>query len=60
MHVAKLSTDRVVLYLSEPQEVQFTSGLHVLVSNLLTTNPRRIDPYWVPQTLIVWNINFGE
>ena len=60
MRIAKLSTDRIVLCLSEPKTVSFADGLHVLVSNVITTNPRRLDPYWVMQSLVVWVIEFGE
>ena len=58
MQVAKLSTDKIVLYLKEPSVVDFKEGLHVLVSNKLTTNARQIDPYWVPATSIVWVMEF--
>lgn len=58
MKVAKLSTDKVVLYLKEPSFVNFEEGLYVLVSNKLTTNPRQIDPYWVPATQVVRIMEF--
>ena len=46
--------------LSEPCNVEFANGMHVLVSNVITDNPRRLDPYWVIATLVVWVIDFGE
>jgi hypothetical protein len=58
MKIAKLSTDRIVLVLSAPRSVLFASGKFVLVSNVLTDNPRRFDPYWVPATLVVWVLDF--
>lgn len=57
MKVCKLATDKVVLQLSEPQVPMFSEYEHVLVSSLITTNPRRIDPYWVPATLVVWSLD---
>lgn len=60
MQVAKLSTGGVVLYLKPPQDVQFASGKHVLVSSEITTNPRKINPYWVPDTLVVWVLDFSS
>ena len=60
MRVAKLSTNRIVMCLSEPSHVGFADGMHVLVSNVITTNPRRLDPYWVMATLVIWVIDFGE
>jgi hypothetical protein len=60
MRIAKLSTDRIVMCLSEPSHVQFAEGLHVLVSNVITTNARRLDPYWVMAPLVVWVLDFGE
>ncbi len=58
MKVAKLSSDRIVLLLSSPSTVLFAAGKFVLVSNVLTDNPRRIDPYWVPATSVVWVLDF--
>jgi len=60
MKVAKLSTGKVVLFLKPPQPVRFSGGDHALVSNVITDNPRRIDPYWVPAALIVWTLNFSN
>lgn len=59
MKVAKLSTGRIVLVLSAPSSVLFAGGKFVLVSNVLTDNPRRIDPYWVPVTSVVWVLEFN-
>lgn len=58
MKVAKLSSDRIVLLLSSPSTVLFAAKKFVLVSNILTDNPRRIDPYWVPATSVVWVLDF--
>ncbi len=58
MKVAKLSSDRIVLLLSSPSTVLFAAGKFVLVSSVLTDNPRRIDPYWVPATSVVWVLEF--
>lgn len=58
MKVAKLSSDRIVLLLSPPSTVLFAAKKFVLVSNILTDNPRRIDPYWVPATSVVWVLDF--
>jgi len=56
--VAKLATDKIVMHPNGPKCVEFSDGEHSLVSNLLTDNPRRIDPYWVSSTMIVWVIDF--
>lgn len=58
MHVAKLSTDRIVQLLKQAQPVQFDTGLHVLVCNQLTNAPGRFDPYWVPACSVVWLLEF--
>jgi hypothetical protein len=53
MVVAKLSTDRIVqlLRVATPD---FAEHQMALVADKLTTNVRKIDPYWVPATQVVW------
>lgn len=60
MRIAKLSTDRIVLFLDGPKDVVFAAGQHVLVSNIVTDNPRRIDPYWILDTYVVGVADFGD
>lgn len=60
MKVAKLSTGKVVLFLKPAQRVLFSPFEYVLISDLITTNPRRINPYWVISTIVVWVLDFGE
>ena len=58
MLVAKLSMDKVVRLLKPAQQVQFSKRQHVLVCNNLTNVPAKIDPYWVPETSVVWILEF--
>lgn len=53
MLVAKLSTDKIVrlLKIAAPD---FSGYQMALVTDKLTTNPRKLDPYWVPETQVVW------
>lgn len=60
MLVAKLSTDKIVQVLSEPRNVMFAPGLHVLVCDRLTPRRGRQDPYWVAATRLVWKMNFAD
>ena len=57
MRIAKLSTGKLVRYLKGPQAVPFAEGEHVLISDILTENPNRINPHWVIATLVVWALD---
>ena len=54
MQIAKLSTGPVVRLIKPPQTVSFAEGEWALVSNQLSVNPNRIQPYWVLSTYLVW------
>lgn len=58
MYVAKLSLDKIVQILKPAQSVLFDKRKHVLVCNNLTNIPAKIDPYWVPETAVVWILEF--
>lgn len=60
MIVAKLNTGKIVRLLKGPSPVLFSSGQFYLVSPNLNLLPNKIDPRWVPETSIVWKIQFGE
>ena len=58
MKVAKLSTGKLVRYLAGPQTVSFADGEFTLVSAILSMNPNRCHPFWVPSTQVVWVLEF--
>lgn len=60
MRIAKLSTDKIVQVLKPAQTVRFDPRLHVLVCDRLTPRRGRQDPYWMPATLVVWQIDFAD
>lgn len=60
MRVAKLSDGRIVQFLKPSQAVSFSQRKHVLVADRLTNNPRRLEPYWVRDTAVVWILNFKD
>lgn len=55
---AKLSSGHIVQLLKPAQEVKFSGGLFVLVTQRLTHRPARFDPYWVPATSVVLVMSF--
>jgi hypothetical protein len=60
MLVAKLNTGKIVRILKPAQTVWFDKRKNVLVSPNLTERPGRSgDVYWVPDTFIVWRIEFS-
>ncbi len=60
MRVAKLSDGRIVQLLKPAQAVRFSRCKHVLVADRLTNRMRRIEPYWMRDTTVVWILNFEE
>lgn len=60
MQVAKLSDGRIVQLLLPSQTVSFSRCKHVLVADRLTNRMRRIEPYWVRDTAVVWILNFED
>lgn len=54
MLVAKLADGRIVQVLKEKTSVAFSEYKHTLVTNKLTTNPRKMEPFWVISTFVVW------
>ena len=52
--IGKLADGRIVQVLKEKTSVAFSEYQHVLVTNKLTTNPRKMEPFWVISTLVVW------
>lgn len=54
MLVAKLADGRIVQVLKEHSAVAFSEYKHTLVTNKLTTNPRKMEPFWVISTFVVW------
>lgn len=60
MHVAKLSTGKIVQLLKPAQSVEFAPGEWALISPHLNNNPNLIRPEWVLNTYLVWVIDFGD
>lgn len=60
MYVAKLNTGKLVRFLKFPQSVPFAEGEHVLISDVVSENPNRINPRWVLSTSIVWVLKVPE
>lgn len=54
MLIGKLADGRIVQVLKEKEFVAFSNYRHTLVTNKLTTNPRKMEPYWVISTFVVW------
>ncbi len=58
MYVAKLSDGRIVQLLKRSERVAFSASKHALVANQLTTRARKIEPFWVKDTAVVWVLKF--
>lgn len=54
MLIGKLADGRIIQVLKEKEFVTFSNYMHTLVTNKLTTNPRKMEPFWVISTFVVW------